>query len=81
MDYQSSSKDRSLGNVLFPVAPLIAEGPDKVTKPWVSTGKVVKKEGLHSDWKKPVKGKKDLAPAFLVRGFFHAAELIRSICC
>lgn len=56
MDYQSSSKDRSLGNILFPVAPLIAEGPDKVTKPWISTGKVSKKEGLHSDWKKPVKG-------------------------
>ncbi|GAA6009648.1 hypothetical protein JCM11491_001046 [Sporobolomyces phaffii] len=56
MDYQSSSKDRSLGNILFPVAPLIAEGPDKVTKPWISTGKVVKNERLHSDWKKPVKG-------------------------
>ncbi|GAA5958373.1 hypothetical protein JCM3765_004810 [Sporobolomyces pararoseus] len=56
MDYQSSSKDRSLGNILFPVAPLISEGPDKVLKPWVSTGKVHKKEGLKSDWKKPVKG-------------------------
>ncbi|GAA5871970.1 hypothetical protein JCM16303_000930 [Sporobolomyces ruberrimus] len=56
MDYQSSSKDRSLGNVLFPIAPLVAEGPDKVTKPWVSTGKVSKIESLHSDWKKPVKG-------------------------
>ena len=71
MDYQSSSKERWLGNGLFPVAPLIAEGPDKVTKPWVSTGKVVKKEGLHSDWKKPVKGKKKKIrlPLFSSAGF------------
>jgi hypothetical protein len=65
MDYQSNSKDRSLGNILFPVAPLISEGPDKVTKPWISTGKVVKTEGLHSDWKKPVKGQS------LLKSFTH----------
>jgi len=58
MDYQSNTKDRALGNILFPVAPLISEGPDKVTKPWIGTGKVSKNEQLKSDWKKPVKGKR-----------------------
>jgi len=67
MDYQSNTKDRSLGNILFPVAPLISEGPDKVTKPWIGTGKVSKNEQLKSDWKKPVKGKLILEGLFASR--------------
>lgn len=56
MDYQHNSKDRSLGIADFLVTNLIAEGTDKVHKPWVGTGKITKTERLKSDGRKTVKG-------------------------
>lgn len=56
MDYNHNTKDRTLGQTDFSVSGLLAEGPDKRTKPWVSTGKVSKAEMLKSDNKRTVKG-------------------------
>ncbi|GAA6043375.1 hypothetical protein JCM8097_005289 [Rhodosporidiobolus ruineniae] len=55
MDYQHLTKDRSLGTVEFVVTGLVAEGPDRKTKPWVGTGKVEKREMLRQP-RKGVKG-------------------------
>ncbi|GAA5961362.1 hypothetical protein JCM21900_006679 [Sporobolomyces salmonicolor] len=56
MDYQHLTKDRTLGSTQFAIAGLIAEGPDKKTKPWVGTGKVARTDVLRSDAKRTVKG-------------------------
>ncbi|KAM0786716.1 hypothetical protein ACM66B_002158 [Microbotryomycetes sp. NB124-2] len=56
MDYQHMSKDRSLGVTELAVADLLQEGPDKTTKPWISTGKHSRKESLRIDGRKTVKG-------------------------
>ncbi|GAA5874962.1 hypothetical protein JCM1840_007163 [Sporobolomyces johnsonii] len=56
MDYQHLTKDRSLGSTQFSIAGLVAEGPDKKTKPWVGTGKVARTDKLKSDAKRTVKG-------------------------
>lgn len=56
MDYQHLTKDRSLGSTEFSAAGLLAEGPDKRTKPWIGTGIVERKEMLKSNGKRSVKG-------------------------
>ncbi|GAA6019595.1 hypothetical protein JCM10207_006938 [Rhodosporidiobolus poonsookiae] len=56
MDYQHLTKDRSLGATEFSVQGLLAEGPDKKTKPWVGTGKVSRTEMLKTDGRRTVKG-------------------------
>ncbi|GAA5948387.1 hypothetical protein JCM10213_004407 [Rhodosporidiobolus nylandii] len=64
MDYQHLTKDRSLGSVEFTAKGLLTEGPDKKTKPWVSTGKVEKKEMLKSEGGKKVKGSLEFEAEF-----------------
>ncbi|SCV70224.1 BQ2448_1618 [Microbotryum intermedium] len=56
MDYQHLTKDRSLGVTELNVSDLLTEGEDKFNKPWVSTGKHSRKDGLRIDGKKTVKG-------------------------
>ncbi|GAA5849255.1 hypothetical protein JCM8547_006494 [Rhodosporidiobolus lusitaniae] len=56
MDYQHLTKDRSLGSFEFSASGLIAEGPDKKTKPWIGTGKVERTEMLQQNGKRSVKG-------------------------
>jgi hypothetical protein len=56
MDYQHMTKDRSLGVTDLAVSDLLAEGPDKKNKPWVSTGKQVLKAPLKTDGKSSIKG-------------------------
>ncbi|KDE05686.1 hypothetical protein MVLG_03920 [Microbotryum lychnidis-dioicae p1A1 Lamole] len=57
MDYQHLTKDRSLGVTELNVSDLLTEGhDDQVNKPWVSTGKHSRKDGLRIDGKKTVKG-------------------------
>ncbi|GEM08900.1 tricalbin [Rhodotorula toruloides] len=56
MDYNHNTKDRTLGQTEFSVSGILAEGPDKRNKPWLSTGKVSKTEMLKSDNKRTVKG-------------------------
>ena len=56
MDYEHTGKDRSLGIADFSVTDLLTEGTDKKLKPWLSTGKKVRRESLKTDGKKTVKG-------------------------
>lgn len=46
MDYQHTSKDRSLGFVEMKVRDLIGDGPDKETEPYSSTGKKSHRDAL-----------------------------------
>lgn len=56
MDYQHTTKDRSLGITDLSVAELLTEGTDKKLKPWLSTGNKAHKEPLKIDGKKAIKG-------------------------
>jgi Ca2+-dependent lipid-binding protein len=56
MDYQHQSQPRPLGSTTLQLAPLIAEGSDKVLSPWISTGMRDYNESLRSGSKKTVKG-------------------------
>lgn len=64
MDYQHLTKDRSLGVTDLSVADLVAEGPDKRTKPWIGTGKKARKDSLKVDGKRTVKGQIDYEVEF-----------------
>lgn len=64
MDYQHLTKDRSLGVTDLSVADLVAEGPDKRTKPWIGTGKKARKDSLKIDGKRTVKGQIDYEVEF-----------------
>ncbi|KAK4700199.1 hypothetical protein P7C70_g6053, partial [Phenoliferia sp. Uapishka_3] len=64
MDYQHNGKDRSLGVTDFKVNDLLTEGTDKKLKPWLSTGKKVRREALKIDRKKTVKGSVDFEVEF-----------------
>ncbi|GAA5844845.1 hypothetical protein JCM11251_007345 [Rhodosporidiobolus azoricus] len=56
LDYERSAKHRPLGSTEINARTLVAEGPDKKTKPWIGTGVVEKKELLKSHNGKSVKG-------------------------
>lgn len=56
MDYEHTGKDRSLGSVDFKIASLLKEGVDKKLAPWLSTGKISRKESLRTDARHGPKG-------------------------
>ncbi|KAI5478145.1 hypothetical protein MNV49_005409 [Pseudohyphozyma bogoriensis] len=64
MDYQNTTKDRTLGSCDLAVASLLTEGEDKKNKPWLATGKRSYKEPLRSDGKKTVKGSVEFEAEF-----------------